>query len=207
MDIAVDLVESYLRLNGYLTLSEFEIQRRLDSGVWDTVTDVDMVAVRFPGTIYAADAHSEADTRFLAVVDDALELLPDCVDVIIGEVKQGEAVFNPGLTSHAALHTVLNRFEWLYPKGVVRVVKELQRNGVSIEPSPSGGKVRTRLVAFGRSPTVDLHTISLRHILEVLTTHLDTFSDVFRSAQFKEPSTALLHLMSKLGFEVEPPAR
>ncbi|MGZ8753591.1 MAG: hypothetical protein ACXW15_00215 [Acidimicrobiia bacterium] len=26
MDIAVDLVETYLRLNGYLTMSEFEIQ-------------------------------------------------------------------------------------------------------------------------------------------------------------------------------------
>lgn len=207
MDIAVDLVESYLRLNGYLTLSEFEIQRRSKSGVWDTVTDVDMVAVRFPGTIYAADAHSEADTRLLAIDDPALELLPDCVDVIIGEVKQGEAVFNPGLTSHAALHTVLNRFAWLYPRGVPRVVKELQASGVSIEPSPSGGEVRTRLVAFGKSPTVDLHTISLRHIFEVITGHLENFSDVLRSAHFKDPATGLLHLLAKVGFTVEPPQR
>ena len=115
MDIAVTLVETYLRLNGYLTLTEFEIQKRSEDGTWHTVTDVDMVGVRFPGPVYAADAHSDADTRFLLIEDEELRLEDECVDVIIGEVKQGEAIFNPGLTNHEALHTVLNRFAWLVP--------------------------------------------------------------------------------------------
>ena len=207
MDIAVNLVESYLRLNGYLTLSEFEIQQRSGDGTWDTVTDVDMVGVRFPGPVYAADAHTDDDTRFLLIEDAALQLEEDCVDVIVGEVKQGEAVFNPGLTSHAALHTVLNRFAWLYPQGVGPVVKDLQKKGISLVPSPRGGShdggVRTRLVAFGRSPSVDLHTISLSHIFEVLTNHLHDYEDVLRSAQFKDPAAGLLHLLSKIGFKVE----
>ena len=44
MDIAVNLVENYLRLNGYLTLSEFEVQRRVSHGHYKTVTDVDIMA-------------------------------------------------------------------------------------------------------------------------------------------------------------------
>ena len=203
----MDLVESYLRLNGYLTLSEFEIQQRDGDGGWDTVTDVDMVAVRLPGPVYAADAHTKSDTRFLLIDDPALRLEEDCVDVIIGEVKQGEAVFNPGLTSHAALHTVLNRFAWLYPDGVESVVHDLQDEGISFVPhatgGPRGGAVRTRLVAFGRSPVVDIHTISLSHIFETLTDHLNDYEDVVRSAQFKSPAVALLHLLSKTGFKIE----
>ncbi len=38
MDIAVNLVESYLRLNGYMTLSEFEVQARRGYGGFDTIT-------------------------------------------------------------------------------------------------------------------------------------------------------------------------
>ena len=49
MDIAVNLVENYLRLTGYMTLSEFEVQRRDKKGRFKTITDVDVMAVRFPG--------------------------------------------------------------------------------------------------------------------------------------------------------------
>lgn len=202
MDIAVTLVETYLRLNGYLTLTEFEIQKRSEDGTWHTVTDVDMVGVRFPGPVYAADAHSDADTRFLLIEDEELRLEDECVDVIIGEVKQGEAIFNPGLTNHEALHTVLNRFAWLYPQGVSPVVLALQDDGISLVHSPTGGMVRTRLVAFGRSPVVDVHTISLSHIFGVVSDYLTEYKDVFRSAQFKDPARGLLHLLSKTGFQI-----
>ncbi len=66
MDVAVNLVESYLRLNGYLTLSEFEIQKKNRNGIYETLTDVDMVALRFPGDIYAADAHTDEDCSVAA---------------------------------------------------------------------------------------------------------------------------------------------
>ncbi len=204
MDIAVNLVESYLRLTGYLTLSEFEIQARGADGSYETVTDVDIVALRFPGDILAADDHE--DCRMLQIIDPALELRPDMIDVILGEVKQGEAQFNPGLKRHEVLHSVLRRLEWAYGVPIEGVVDDLRVGGFSEVPACSGaGTVRTRLVAFGRSPTTDLHTISLSHIFQTMVRHFHEMEDVLRPAQFKDPAPALLKLLVKTGFEVTKP--
>ena len=96
MDIAVNLVESYLRLNGYLTLSEFEVTRRREDGQFETVTDVDIMAMRLPGDTYAGDPHDDEEFQMLLIDDPVLELAPEVTDVIIGEVKQGDAEFNDG---------------------------------------------------------------------------------------------------------------
>ena len=204
MDIAVNLVESYLRLTGYLTLSEFEIQARGANGSYETVTDVDIVAFRFPGDIYAADDHE--DCQMLQIIDPALELRSNMIDVMLGEVKQGDAQFNPGLKRHEVLHSVLRRLEWAYGAPIAGVVNDLQVEGLSEVPACSGaGTVRTRLVAFGRSPTTDLHTISLSHIFQTMVGHFHEMEDVLRPAQFKDPAPALLKLLVKTGFEVTKP--
>ena len=104
MDVAVDLVETYLRFNGYLTLSEWQIQILNKRGVWETLTDVDIVGLRFPGQVFLADTHDPELTDDLEVLGVPLFLEDDTVDVIIGEVKQGEAVFNPSITRHETLH-------------------------------------------------------------------------------------------------------
>lgn len=203
MDIAVNLVESYLRLNGYLTFSEFEIQGRGKDGSYRTLTDVDVVGIRFPGDIFAADAHDMAEGRMLLIRDPALRLEPDLIDVIIGEVKQGEAVFNPGLTDHRVLHTVIRRVEWIYGSAVEKVVDEVSSNGVAVTSSCDGSTtVRTRLVAFGRSAETDLHTISLSHMVEQMTAFMTDFDDVLRSANFKDPASAFMRLLAKTGFKV-----
>jgi hypothetical protein len=201
MDIAVNLVESYLRLNGYLTLSEMEVQKKTKTGLYETLTDVDIVALRFPGQIYATDPHDK-DCRMLLIDDDVLELESETIDVIIGEVKQGEAVFNPGLTRHEVLHTVLQRVEWIYATELDGVIGQLTESGVSLLPSRSGGLVRTRLVAFGRADVSNLNTISLSHIVEAMVRFMDEFDDVLRPAQFKEPAQAFLRLLAKTGFSV-----
>lgn len=205
MDIAVNLVEHYLRLNGYLTLSEFEIQQRSRHGTWETATDVDIVAVRFPGDVLISDAHGEQESRLLTIEDAGLLLEPRTVDVIIGEVKQGDAVFNASLTTHAVLHTVLRRFAWLYGEDLEDVVTALQETGLHVGAACQGGRIRTRLVAFGRSPATGLHTISLSHIIETSMGYLRDFADILRGAQFKEPAPAFLHLLAKAGFGVEKP--
>lgn len=202
MDIAVNLVESYLRLNGYLTLSEFEVQGRGTDGVYRTLTDVDIVGLRFPGDIFAADVHDADEARMLLIRDPALRLEPDQIDVIIGEVKQGEAVFNPGLKDHQVLHTIIRRVGWVYGADLDGVVHDVARNGVAVTPSCNGATVRTRLVAFGRSPVVDEHTISLSHIVEQMTGFMSDFDDVLKSANFKDPAPALLRLLAKTGFTV-----
>ena len=67
MDIAVNLVENYLRLTGYLTLSEFEVQRRDKKGRFKTVTDIDVMAMRLPGDVYLGDPHTERDGELVAL--------------------------------------------------------------------------------------------------------------------------------------------
>lgn len=201
MDIGVELVEAYLRLNGYFTLSEMEITRRLEDGSYQTVTDVDMAAIRFPGDVLVADSHG--DSEALLIEDPVLMLEDDTVDVIIGEVKQGPAVFNPGLTEHPTLHGVLQRLEWLYAQGAEEVISGLQDHRVCHTEARGGGRVRTRLVAFGRSPVNDINTIALSHMIETMLTFFERFDDALRPAQLKDPASGFLRLLVKTGFNVE----
>lgn len=202
MDIAVSLVESYLRLNGYLTLSEFEIQSRGTDGTFETVTDIDIMGIRFPGEVYAGDPHGGGEARLLLLADDALELADGQIDVILGEVKQGEAEFNPGIRRHDVLHQILRRVQWLFATGVNEVVDDLARRNLCIVPARGGGTIRVRLVAFGRAPANDLHTITHSHIVNTLLRFFSGEDHAFRPAQFSSPAPAMLNLLLKSGFEL-----
>ena len=202
MDVSVDLVQAYLRINGYLTVTEFEVQRRLGDGTYETATDVDVIAVRLPGDVFEGDPHEPGECRMLEIRDERLQLRPGLIDVILGEVKEGQAEFNPGLKRYEVLHSVLRRFEWLYGEGLGDIVAEVHRKGLAESPAPGGGTVRTRLVAFGRSETSDLHTISLTHVFEALFGYLERFEEVLRPATYKDPAPGLLHLLLKTGFRI-----
>jgi hypothetical protein len=202
MDIAVNLVESYLRLNGYLTLSEFEVQGRSASGGFETITDVDIVALRLPGPQFAGDPHGGEDCGLLLIDDPLLELSDDLIDVIVGEVKQGEAHFNPGIRRHEVLHSVLHRVEWLYGEAIGDVVAALKEGLIRESPARAGGQVRTRLVAFGRSESSDLHTISHTHMIRTILEFFSGLDEAFKSVQFRDPAPAMLSLLLKTGFDV-----
>ena len=49
MDNAVALVQAYLRVNGYFTVSEYPIVEASRRGGYRTATDLDILAFRFPG--------------------------------------------------------------------------------------------------------------------------------------------------------------
>ena len=200
MDIAVNLVENYLRLTGYLTLSEFEVQRRDEDGRYQTVTDVDIMGIRMPGDLYLGDPHD--DCHLLLVDDPVLALEDDAIDVIIGEVKQGPADLNPGIKDHVVLHSMLRRVGWAYEEPLEAVVAGLQQKLLHYSPGRGNGRVRTRLVAFGRSDYNDLHTISHSHIVTTLLGFFQEHEDAFRPIQFKEPAPAFLKLLLKAGFEI-----
>jgi hypothetical protein len=202
MDIAVNLVENYLRLTGYFTLAEFEVQRRQEDGTFKTVTDVDVMAIRLPGATYLGDPHHDDDCEMLLIDDPILELEDDCVDVIIGEVKQGQADLNPGIKDHAVLHSMLRRIEWAYGEPVSHVVAGLQQNLTHVAPARGDGRVRTRLVAFGRSPFSDLNTISLGHVVTTMLGFFEQHEAAFRPIQFREPAPAFLRLLLKAGFDI-----
>ena len=202
MDVAVELVDGYLRMTGYFTMTEFDIQRKTRSGEYVAVTDVDMVAVRFPGRTLAADVHDGDDAAQLLLDDDALQLEEGMIDVIIGEVKQGEALINSGLKSHEALHSVLSRLEWLYEQGVGPVITDLQQHGVSYVEARGGGVLRTRLVAFGQADKSGLHTLSLYHIICKMSEFMKLYEDVLKPAIFSELVPGFMRLMAKTGFEI-----
>lgn len=202
MDIAVNLVENYLRLTGYMTLSEFEVQRRDKKGRFKTVTDVDVMGIRFPGEIYLGDPHREADCELLVIDDPVLGLEPDTIDIIVGEVKQGNAELNPGIKDHAVLHSMLRRVEWVYDEPVEQVIQGLQQEGAHSAPGRGGGRVRTRLVAFGRSRFSNQNTIALGHIVTTMLDFFEEHEDAFRPIQFREPAPAFLRLLLKSGFDV-----
>ncbi|MBT8212260.1 MAG: hypothetical protein KJN71_03840 [Acidimicrobiia bacterium] len=206
MDIGVNLVESYLRLTGYLTLSEFEVQRRKPDGTFKTVTDIDVMAIRMPGEVFLADPHRRDDCEMMLLDDPVLQLEEDCVDVIIGEVKQGHAELNPGIKDHGVLHSVLRRAEWLYDGDLDDVIQELQRDLISFTPARGGdGRIRTRLVAFGRAEESDLHTIQISHMIDTMLRFFDEHEEAFKPVQFRDPAPAFLRLLLKAGFDVSRP--
>jgi hypothetical protein len=203
MDIAVNLVQAYLRINGYLTVTEFEVQRKLPDGSYETATDVDIIGLRLAGEVYQGDPRGARQARMLEIRDEQLLLRPDLTDVILGEVKEGHAEFNPGLKRHDVLHSVLRRLRWLYGDALDDIVDALGHEGVSEVAARGGGVVRTRLVAFGRSPTTDVNTISLSHVFEAMIDYLVTFEDVLHPATYKDPAPGLLNLLVKTGFRIE----
>ncbi len=50
MDVAVELVEAYLRVNGDFTVAEFPLVERGRDGKMRAVTHFDLLACRFPET-------------------------------------------------------------------------------------------------------------------------------------------------------------
>lgn len=198
----MNLVESYLRLNGYLTLSEFEVQRRESDGTYKTVTDVDIMAVRMPGEVHGD--HDDCD--MLLLDDPVLELRPDLIDVIIGEVKQGHAELNPGIKDHTVLHTVLQRAAWLYGDELTSVIESLQRHEIADTAAPGGHvRVRTRLVAFGRADASGLHTVQISHVVGTMLRFFEEHAAAFKPVQFRDPAPAFLRLLLKTGFDVTRP--
>lgn len=202
MDAAGAIVEVFLRVNGYLTLTEWQIQALNHHGQWDTVTDVDIVGLKFPGPVYLADSHDPEIQSTLRVDGELLMLEPDTIDVIIGEVKEGEAVYNPSLRRHETLHTVLHRLEWLYPDGMNPIVAHLLESGVARTTAPGGGMVRTRLVAFGQAPAVTENIVPIDQILESAAVFLGAHEDLLRSAKLSNPVAATLKLLHKSGLGV-----
>lgn len=203
VDAASGLVEAYLHVNGYLTLSEWQIQALNQHGQWNTITDVDILALRFPGDIYLADSHDPDFQRTLHVPGDLLMLEDGVIDVIVGEIKEGEAVFNPAMTRHETLHTVLHRLLWLYGDGGLNpVVVDLSERGISRTAAPGGGMVRTRLVAFGQAPQLTENTIPIGMMLEDAMAFLAEHDALLHSARFANPVAATLKLLHKAGFGV-----
>lgn len=144
-DPALDLATAYLRLNGYFLITEQDLHVREHDG-YRSLTDIDIIAIR-PPTAPGPEhhRHGERVEECLIVTDSdpLLDLDPTRFDVIIGEVKTGEAAVNPPLRTAGALHAALRRTGDLYATGLDDVVDQLLDEG-----DATTSTARVRLVAF-----------------------------------------------------------
>ncbi|MGH9459345.1 MAG: hypothetical protein ACRD2J_17045, partial [Thermoanaerobaculia bacterium] len=111
MDHAVSLVQAYLQLNGYFTSAEYPVVKATNgSRRFRTITDIDVLAFRFPTTARLVAEGSPLAVGGAAAPDPGLAVPPDTVDMLIGEVKEGRVGFNSSATDPDVLAIVLSRF-------------------------------------------------------------------------------------------------
>src|SRR5687768_12044055 len=116
MDNAVALVQAYLRLNGYLTVTEFPVLVEGGPDGVRTLTDLDVLAFRFPGAASRAGS---------ITLDPALGADAAAADMIIGEVKEGRARLNASALDRKVIEAALIRFGCCTPAAAPRQVRTL----------------------------------------------------------------------------------
>jgi hypothetical protein len=220
MDHAVSLVQAYLQLNGYFTSAEYPIMAAAGRNGFRTLTDIDILAFRFPAGVPISLTREEQPpvipiapaaaapgvpgaraTRSLpqgldlADLDPGLGIPADRIDLIIGEVKEGRVGINSGARQPDVLKAVIDRFGHSIDKE--RLVSELLDTGTVI--MPSGYQVR--FIAFGAFPPGEkvppCRIISLGHVLRFLQDYVRRHWGMLRHCQFKDPAFGFLMTMEK----------
>ena len=210
MDTAVALIETYLRVNGYFTVTEYPIIEAIGDGGYRTVTDLDVLAVRFPGAgLVVPKASSSANANWTVLPPDpALKADPDRTDLIIGEVKEGRAEWNRAARDPLVLQTALKRFGCCSHKRGPELAKLVLQRGQVLTDSGH----RVRLVAFGSTAVPSngpRHAaITLGHVIDFLRKYIHAHWDILRNADFKDPTFGFLVLLEKArqGLEIVTPA-
>ena len=206
MDTAVALVESYLRINGYFTVSEYPVIEASHDGGYRTVTDLDILGLRLPGAGRQVPQKQRNPGQLRIIPPDPeLGTVNEHTDMIIGEVKEGHAELNRALSEPPVLREVLTRFGCCTPAEAERTVQELLRKGQA--QTRCGHHVR--LVAFGslRAGGGPRHTvITLGHIVTFLRDYIRRYWDVLHHADFKDPAFSLLVLLEKAELGLALPA-
>ncbi|MGZ4808221.1 MAG: hypothetical protein ACXV7D_02730 [Thermoanaerobaculia bacterium] len=197
MDHAVSLVQAYLQLNGYFTSAEYPIIAGAGRNGFRTITDIDILAFRFPAGFPAVTPSRHApQTLDVHDIDPGLGVPPDTIDMIIGEVKEGKVGINSGVRDPAVLKAVISRFGDSAEESD-RVVGELLNTGVA--KLPTGYAVR--LIAFGAFPpgseVPPCRIISLGHVLTFLQSYVRRHWHVLRHLQFKDPAFGFLMTLEK----------
>jgi hypothetical protein len=200
VDNAVLLVEAYLHLNGYFTVTEYPVIRGTRNGGYAVSTDLDILALRFPGAgrlVPGRRGDSLMDT------DPALGIVEGAPDMLVGEVKEGRTELNRNTRSPEVLAAALIRFGCCAEAQVNDVIERLLRHG---ESRTAQGH-RVRLVAFGVSGdehSGQYHVVKLEQVLRYLTDHLRHHWALLRHAQIKQPALAQLALMEKISRHQTP---
>lgn len=207
MDTAVALVEAYLRLNGYFTVTEYpvlEVSRRDGTR---TVSDLDVLAFRFPATGHDLRLRRHGALRgdLHGQTDPALGASPGQADMIVGEVKRGQARFNAATCSAEVLAAGLLRFGCCPPDEAPTLARTLLARGAA----DSAHGHRVRMVAFGQ-PAEEArgwHTVPLASVIAYLQHHLREHWEVLRHVHFSSEVLDLLALLKRAEPDPVPAAK
>ncbi|WP_323844321.1 hypothetical protein [Microbulbifer magnicolonia] len=198
MDTSVALVSAYLQVNGYFCITEYPLLES-SRGEITTVSDLDVLAFRFPGAGREVRLHKHdkivGDTRFEP--DPALDSPTDQPDMIVGEVKRGRARFNSAARRPEVLAAALMRFGCCEPKHAHSLAQKLVHSG---EETSARGHI-VRMIAFGgiepEQPPPHWHVVSLETIVDCLQKHLHDNWNLMRQVRFSNDALDLLSLLER----------
>lgn len=199
MDKAVAIVQAYLNVNGYFTVVEYPVLEGTPNGGWRSATDLDVLALRFPGAGRSANSKKAKRMRGNLVFepDPVLGAPPDLPDMIVGEVKEGRAKFNAAARNPKVLATALARFGCCDVEEASAITQKLVHKG-QVETQRGH---RIRMVAFGsRADEPDQlaeRVITMGHMVGFLRDYLDEHWDALGQAQFKGEALGFLALLEK----------
>lgn len=205
MDTAVGLVSGYLQLNGYFVQTEVPVVERVneDPPRFKQVTDIDILAVRFPASVHRKPPRETERWAGIVSVDSVLESPAEEMDVIIGEVKEGRTRLNPNLLSPAVLKAALWHTGGCMGADLDEVATGLVETGEARAVHCHGGTQRLRLVVFGGSepeePAANYHWVPLAGALGFVRDTLAGNPEVFRVLEWKDPTLSMVLLAWKLG--------
>lgn len=201
MDTAVSLVQAYLHVNGYFTVTEFPVLEALTDTEARTVTDLDILAFRF-ATAGDHLVHGPTHAAFHPAGTDPVLAIPKSGhDMIVGEVKEGAARLNRAMRDPGVLEVALARFGCCPPEDAREVTRELLTKGHA--ETHAGQTIR--VVAFGNTKDEPSHqpphsaprTIPMRHVVQYLQSYLSQHWAVLRHAQVRDPAFGTLALLEK----------
>ncbi len=196
MDTAVALVQAYLHVNGYLTVTEYPVAELTRRHGIQSATDIDILAIRLPQAGGVVPARKKNHVNGF-VADPVLGVEEGLIDFIIAEVKEGPAQLNRGTRNPSVLTAVLLRFGCGPAAEVPENVTSLLKTGVSVTST----NMRIRLLAFGSEadavPPVPSLEISHAHVLHFLRDHLQEHWKLFRTMHTTDPAFGFVLLMEK----------
>jgi hypothetical protein len=203
MNAGVSLVRAYLLMNGYFTATDIPVIRQGAKGTYRELTDIDVMAVRFPFAAHVVPMGKPGPEDDLRLpLDPELHIDQTMVDVIIGEVKEGKPSLNPMFRSPEALERALARLGCVPPADTERVVHDLQTTGEArVGGDEAPATARIRLMAFGDGKSGPRHgytVFSLRRAARFVAKNLKDYHHVIRPARINDPFMGILHFLEKI---------
>lgn len=197
MDSAVSLVQAYLRVNGYFTVTEYPVVAAGRRGTYRAATDLDVLAIRFPYAGRLVPGKTVSGDEDHNVVDSALATSVSESDMLIGEVKEGRAELNEGASDPGVLRAVLVGFGCCPREEADEIIAELLREGHA--RLSNGHRIRSVVFASTRGePTGNKYLfISLGQVVAFLRSYVAEHWEVLRHAESKDPAFGFLMTLAK----------